>query len=94
MKREKNNIIFIKLLFSDIKEWGNILSDAFEKEIVIHNANLTSEKLISDIYIKFKEQYKLPKYFLKSIENDKELSIYMQSHQIKNYIQYWTKKSV
>ena len=94
VKREKNNIIFIKLLFSDIKEWGNILSDAFEKEIVIHNANLTSDKSISEIYSQFKEKYLLPKYFIEKIKVDKELAIYMQPYQVTKYIEYWTEKSI
>ena len=93
VKREKNNIIFIKVLFSDISEWGTILSHAFGKEIKIHNANLTSEKLVADIYKTFKEKYKLPKYFLKKIKADKELNTYLQPHQVKKYIKYWHEKS-
>lgn len=94
VKREKNNIIFIKLLFSDINDWGSILSDVFEKEIIIHKANLTSEKSISNIYSLFKEKYLLPKYFIEKIRGDKELAIYMQPYQINKYIQYWTDKSI
>lgn len=90
----KGNIIFVKLLFSDINEWGKILSQVFNKEIVIHSANMTEDKSINTLYTQFKDTYRLPKSYLSKIENDPEFKIYTSSYDQKKYIAKWTKLSV
>ena len=90
----KGNIIFIKVLFSDINEWGKILSQALDKEIVIHNANMTEDKTINILYTQFKHLYRLPKSYLSKIENDNEFKIYTSAYEQKKYIAKWTKLSV
>ena len=76
--KEKNNIVFIKILFSDINNWDIILSKIFNKNIKIYSANLTKNKNnIYSLYEKFKKEYKIPKsYINKELKNDIEFQIY------------------
>lgn len=93
-KSNKGNIIFVKVLFSDIKDWGNILSHAVNAEITIHNANLTEDKSINLLYAQFKDMYRLPKSYLSRIENDSEFKIYTSAYEQKKYLAKWTELSV
>jgi hypothetical protein len=90
----KGNIIFVKVLFSDIKDWGTILSYAVNKEIIIHNANMTEDKSINALYSQFKDVYRLPKSYLSKIENDSEFKIYTPAYEQKKYLKKWTELSV
>ena len=54
--KEKGNIIFIKILFSDINNWNVILSEIFNKNIVIYKANLTKYKEVNSLYNEFKKK--------------------------------------
>jgi hypothetical protein len=90
----KGNIIFVKVLFSDIKEWDKILSHVLNKKIIIHNANMTVEKSINTLYKQFKETYRLPKSYLSKIENDTEFKIYNSVYDQNKYLAKWTKLSV
>ena len=90
----KGNIIFLKVLFSDIGDWNKILSQVLNKEIIIHNANLTEDKSIHTLYTQFKDTYRLPKLYLSKIENDREFKIYISAYDQKKYIAKWTKLSV
>ena len=62
---EKDNKILIKILFRDIENWDKILSEIFNKEIVIKSANVSKNKEYYDLYKKFIEKYKVPKDTLK-----------------------------
>jgi hypothetical protein len=91
---KKDNKIFIKLLFKDINNWDKILSEIFEKPIIIHNSNLTENKPINDLYVKFKNEYKVPKdYIINYLPKDKEFKIYNTEKNQKAYIEDWLKKS-
>jgi hypothetical protein len=90
----KENITFVKVLFSDISEWDKILSQVLNKEIIIHKANLTEDKSINTLYTQFKESYRLPKAYLSKIENDDEFKIYTSAYNQKKYLTKWTKLSV
>jgi mannosyltransferase OCH1-like enzyme len=90
----KDNIIFIKLRLNDIDEWSDILSEIFEKKIVIHNNNLTSDKQINKLYNQFKEMYKVPqRYIYDYLINDKAFKIYNTKKEQDDYINRWLKKS-
>ena len=56
IKKEKGNIIFVKILFSDIKDWGKILSEIFNKKIIIQNKNLSQNREYHLIYEEFKKK--------------------------------------
>ena len=88
------NIIFVKVLFSDIKDWDTIISQAVNKEITLHTANLTQDKSINKFYIQFKDMYRLPKAYLSKIEEDPEFKIYNTSYDQQKYITKWTELSV
>ena len=90
---KKDNIVFIKIRFNDINEWSDILSTIFEKNIVIFNENLTSNKPINKLYNEFKEKYNLPeKYIYEYLINDKEFKIYNSIEEQNKYIGYWKNK--
>jgi hypothetical protein len=90
---KKDNKVFIKILFKDIQIWDKILSEIFEKDIIIHSDNLTVNKSINNLYEKFKNEYKVPKEYLTIIENDKEFKIYNTPEEQKTYLDYWKNKS-
>lgn len=90
-----NNIVFIKILFKDIKNWDKILSDIFGKKIVMHSQNVTSDKKINELYVKFKEKYRVPKSYIDTVlTSDKEFKIYNTEEDQNKYIKYWTERSV
>lgn len=91
---KKNNMIFIKILFKDIQNWNKILSKIFNKKIIICENNLTSTKTINDLYLKFKENYKVPVSYIENIlKNDKEFKIFNTPDEQIEYINNWLKKS-
>ena len=90
----KDNKIFIKILFNNIENWDIILSEIFEKNIIMVNDNLTKYKEITDIYMKFKQEYKVPKNYINNfLVNDSEFKIYNTESQQKEYIEKWLEKS-
>jgi hypothetical protein len=91
---EYDNIVFIKLLFKDIKEWGKILTHIFGKNIKIINDNLSDDKNIKDIYDKFKEKYRVPKKYLDCfLTCDRNFKIFNTPKEQKEYKEYWQKRS-
>ena len=44
VKKVQGNLVFIKILFSDINDWGNILSKIFNKKIIVVSSNLSKKK--------------------------------------------------
>ena len=92
---KKDNITFIKMRFSEIAEWSDILSIIFEKMIVLYNKNLTSNKSINKLYNEFKEKYKVPeKYLNVYLLNDKNFKIYNSVEEQTKYIDYWNNKLI
>ena len=92
--KEDKNVVFIKILFSDINNWDTILSKIFNKKINIHKYNLTSNKSIHLKYIRFKTQYKVPKLYLNNyLKKDKNFKIYNTQQNQKLYLEKWYKNS-
>ena len=93
--KKHKNIQFIKVLFKDINNWNKIFSNIFKKKITIHPGNLTCNKIDNDIYIQFKEQYKVPKNYITDIlPNDREFKIYNTKEEQNIYINKWLHNSV
>jgi hypothetical protein len=91
----QNNKVFIKILFRDINNWGDILSKIFEKKIKIHSENLTNHKKINDLYSEFKKKYRVPKSYIDvKLNSDKEFKIYNTEEDREKYIKYWTELSI
>lgn len=92
--KEVGNLVFIKLLFNDIKTWNILLSDIFNKKIILHNNNLTENKEVYELYKEFKTKYIVPKAYIESIlMNDIEFKIYNTQEEQYNYINNWLSKS-
>jgi hypothetical protein len=87
------NITFIKLIFEDINEWGNILSTIFNKPITIYNDNMSENKLYNNEYKIIKNEYKIPQYMINEIKNNAEFKIYNSFESQQKYLNYWTNKS-
>ena len=91
---EKDNKIFIKILFKDIQKWNEILSEIFGKKIIIYSDNLTENKDVGELYALFKSQYRVPIAYLKNIAtNDEQFKIYNTLEEQEEYIKYWSNKS-
>ena len=90
----KDNKIFIKILFRDIKNWDKILSEIFEKKITVYPDNLTENKDINNIYNDFKDKYTVPKTYIENVlKNDTEFKIYNTEKEQEEYIKYWLQRS-
>jgi hypothetical protein len=91
---KRDNKIFIKLLFKDIHNWDIILSKIFQKDIIMHNENLTKDKPINDLYEEFKKNYKVPKIYIENIlKNDIDFKIYNTEKEQEEYIAKWLELS-
>ena len=86
------NMIFIKIRFKDVDNWQFILSKIFNKEIIIHNDNLTIDKDYNEYYSEFKKNYKIPKEHFDKIIEDREFNIYNSENEKKEYYNFWSNK--
>jgi hypothetical protein len=87
------NIIFIKLRFEDIKNWGQILSNIFNKNLELYSDNLSENKKYINEYNIIKNEYKIPEYMINIIKNNKEFKIYNTEEKQNEYIIFWEKKT-
>lgn len=83
------NIVFIKLRFCDIDDWGKILSGIFGKEIKILPDNLTEQKEYYNLYKEFKTNCKIKKSFIKELLKDQHFNAYNTVEERRQYIKYW-----
>ena len=88
--QEINNIKYIKLRLCDSKIWNCILSEIFKTEIILINDYQTNDKGISDLYKKFKEEYKLPLNYFELIKNCKYLNFYFSEEERNKYLESWS----
>ena len=87
---QTKKITFIKIRFSEIDQWGPILSEIFGKTIKIHSDNLTEDKPIYDLYIEFKLKYRVPeKYLREFLLKDENFKIYNSEEEQSKYIEKW-----
>ena len=92
---ENGNIKIIKILFRDIKNWGTILSNVLEKEIIMYSDNLTENKLIYNLYKEFLKKFKISRNYLDNIlPNDREFKIYNTKEEQEEYYNMWYAKSI
>ena len=92
--KEKDNLIFVKILFSDINKWGTILSEIFHKQIVLQSGNLTKNKEWSWLYDEFKSKYKISESDLNTIAEDVNFKTFTPQAQREKYLKYWSEKQV
>jgi hypothetical protein len=90
--QEMNKIKFIKIRLCDSDNWGNILTEILQTEIVKINDYQTDNKLIGELYKKFKDYYKLPPNFLDLIKSCKYFNFYYSEEERNKYLEYWQNK--
>ncbi len=90
---EINNLIFIKLHYNDIKNWGPRLSNIFQVPITIHKDNISSEKKYYKSYKVFLQEYTVPKkYLTEELIKDEEFKKFQTPQEQQDYIKMWLKK--
>ena len=87
-----NNIKYIKLRLCDSELWSSILSKIFNIDIIIIYDYNTENKILGELYKRFKNEYKIPSNYIEIIEKDKYLKFYYSENERKQYIDFWTSK--
>jgi hypothetical protein len=88
------NMVFIKLRFCDIDNWGKILSNIFGRELTMTPTNLAKEKFYYEKYLEFKNNYKVPRSFIKELLKDEHFNAYNTVEEKRQYLKYWMDRSV
>jgi hypothetical protein len=83
------NVNIIKIRFSDIGEWGTILSDIFNMPITMCPDNLSKNKSYYDNYLNVLQNIKIPKRYFRCLINSREFKICNTSHEAQEYINKW-----
>ena len=84
-----NNIKYIKLRLCDSQSWSSILSNIFQIDIIVVNDHKTENKLIGDLYRRFKSEYKLPINLFEIVKNDKYFNFYYNEFERNEYLMNW-----
>ena len=87
-----NNVNYIKLRLKDSDKWGKILSEILCTEIIIISDYETNNKIIGNLYSKFKNEYKLPTNYFDIIKEDKYLQFYYSEEERNSYLKLWNSK--
>ena len=90
---KNNNINYIKLRLKDSSKWGQMLTKILGTEIIIINDYETNNKIIGELYLKFKNEYKIPINYLEIIKNDKYLFFYYSQEERNKYLNLWSNKT-
>jgi hypothetical protein len=90
---EKNDIRYIKLRLKDSNHWRDILRSILHSDIFLVNDYETDSKSVKDVYLNFKDNYKIPNNLLENIKNSVSLSYYLNDEERNEYIQNWQNKS-
>ena len=87
-----NGIKYIKLRLFDSQMWGTLLRDITGFNIKIIDDYKTENKPIRDLYLNFKNNYKIPLNLLHIIENCKGLNYYYSEDEKNEYLNNWKSK--
>jgi len=90
----ENGIKYINLRLKDSNQWGQILTNLLGTEIHIIKDYESSNKVIKDIYQRFKNEYRIPSNLLELVENDSYFNYYYSPPEKQQYINEWKEKSV
>ena len=92
--QEKDNKVFIKLLFKNIDDWSYTLSQVMGTKIDMIPANKTERKSVSNKYKEFKTLYKVPTFYLENVlPHDTHFQIYNSPQDKLDYVSQWMQKS-
>ncbi len=87
-----DNVCYIKLRLQDSELWGNILSKILNTSIYMVHDYQTVNKNIGELYLRFKNNYKIPYNFYKLIEKNISLNTYLDSNEKNIYLKKWFEK--
>lgn len=86
---EENGIQYLKLRLCDSSEWGRILTNVLETEIIIFTDYETKNQQLGSLYEKFKREYRIPSNYLKIAQDCKYLNYYYSVCEKNSYINSW-----
>lgn len=87
---EYNGINYIKLRLKDSSLWSDILSKLLNIHIIIVKDYETRNKIISNTYKVFKENYKIPINYLEELDNCIYLNYYYSEKEKEEYFAEWS----
>jgi len=90
---EKDGVSYVKLRLKDSGEWREILRKILHIEVVIVNDYETDKKAVKNIYLNFKNNYKVPQNLLETIKNSSSILYYLNDEERNEYMQTWEGKS-
>jgi len=88
------NVCFIKIRFSEIKKWGDILSSITGLKVQIIENKRLDENKISELCEVFKQTYKFPREFLEKIKKYSSFNVYNSTSEKIKYIKDWLTNSI
>lgn len=88
------NLNIIKLRLTDINEWGNILSEIFNREILIESENMSRDKGYYKNYTHFIENITIPRKYFDSLISSKDFRMYNLPEEQEAYINKWKNRIV
>lgn len=89
IKFEKDGIIYIKLRFVDIDNWGNYLSEIFGKEIKMISDNISDNKIYNKKYKEFKSQFVITEEMYNWVTKHPLFLKYNNQKEQEDYRNYW-----
>ena len=90
IKIKKGKITYVKLLFSDIKRWGDILSEVFGKKIRIYEDNISTYSK----YLETKKCLVITNPIYNFIRTDPIMKKNMTEEDRENYLNFWRERMI
>ena len=90
---KQNGINYIKLRLKDANIWSTILTKLLGFKICMVKDYESSNKPIKDLYIAFKNTYRIPLNLLNDINNCKYLNYFYSPSELKEYYNHWLQLS-
>ena len=87
-----NGVTYVKLRLKDSTFWGPILTKILGKEIIIAKDYETTDKKISELYKKFKLEYKIPTNYYNDIKKCKLFNYFYSEKEMNEYLMVWSNK--
>lgn len=85
---EDETVKYIKIRLCDSDHWGTMFKDVLGAPVFeIYQQNETSSKTIGNVYMDFKEIYKIPSNYLDLIKTNKQFMFYMSEEERNTYLQ-------
>lgn len=91
---DERGVKYIKLRLKDSNQWSQILTKLLGTEIHVVKDYESSNKVIKDLYQRFKTEYKIPSNLLDLVANDTYLDYYYSPQEKQQYINEWRNKSI